>query len=615
LENFEEHEYSSKLNLAVWKKIGKFVKLFKKEFIYIILVMMLVAVIDAIFPILTKYAIDNFVTKKTTDGVIGYTVIVFLTVLIQAINIRIFILLAGKIETELPYNIRKEMFEKLQELHVSYFDKTPVGWIVSRITSDIRKLGHTLSWQLVDFSWATMMMVFMIIIMSILNFKLALVIILLVPILTVISLFYQMKILKNTRKIRKNNSYLTNSFSDCILGVKTIKTLVVEDKFLNEFRKKTENYKKSYIKSVRFSASYTPIVMFLGNIALVVILINGGVKISNNAITYGTLAAFISYAVQFFEPVKTYAAIFARLQHSQAALERIVSLLETDSEIIDKEHVINVYGSNIKTNKDNWPKLHGNVEFKNIYFRYKVGEDILKNFNLKVAKGKKIALVGETGAGKTTIINLLCRFFEPVEGEILIDGVDYRERSQSWLRSNMGYVLQDPHLFSGTIMDNLKFANKDLKDSDVIKASKMLKAHEFITKFEKGYYEEVGEGGNKLSKGQKQLISFVRAIVYNPPIIIFDEATSSIDVKIESNLQYAIDKLLKNRTAFIIAHRLSTVRNADRILLIGSGTILEDGNHKELMDKKGKYFDLYQKQFANKSDSDLLKNINLNDNF
>ncbi|MEN8908012.1 MAG: ABC transporter ATP-binding protein [Clostridiales bacterium] len=608
MNTFEEKEYSKKLNFGVWKKVVKFIVPHKRKFIYLCSIMFLVAAIDAFFPILTKYAIDNFVMEKKTDGVLIYSLIVLFTIFVQAVNVRIFILIAGRIETEIPYNMRKELFEKLQGLNVSYFDKTPVGWIVTRITSDIRKLGHTLSWQLVDFSWATMMMILMIIIMSILNFKLALVIIFLVPILVIISLIYQAVILKNTRIIRKNNSYLTNSFSDCILGVKTIKTLVKEDYFLDEFKINTKNYKKSYTRAVSFSASYSPIIMLLGSIGLAVILVNGGYKINNGIITYGTLAAFISYALQFFEPVKTYAHIFTQLQHSQAAIERIDSLLETESEIVDNPDVIKHYGDYKLLKKHNWPKIIGNIDFKNVYFSYKHGESILDNFNLSVEKGEKIALVGETGAGKTTIVNILCRFFEPNKGKILIDGIDYRERSQNWLRSNIGYVLQDPHLFSGTIMNNLKYSNRDISDEEVIKAAKLLKAHDFISKFEKGYNEDVGEGGNKLSKGQKQLISFVRAVVYNPPIIIFDEATSSIDVETEYKIQYAIDRLLRKRTGFIIAHRLSTIRSANRILVLSNGKIIEEGNHKELLNKKGEYYDLYQKQFSNNIEKDNILN-------
>lgn len=603
--NYEEKDYSKKFNFGVWLKLKDYIMPYKKYFITLLLLMGLIAVIDAVNPILIKYAVDNFIMKKKYDYLYIFIIISLLIAIIQGLNVRTFIMVAGKIETEVTYNIRKKLFNKVHELNVSYFDKTPTGWIVSRITSDIRNLGHTLSWHIVDLSWSSLMMIMMLVFMFILNWKLAMIIMIIVPVLVLISIYFQMKILKSTRLIKKNNSYLTTAFSEEIMGVKTIKTLVKEEHFFNEFKNLTEKYWHSSMRAAIYSAVYTPIVLFLGSIGTVAILVKGGFDVNNSVISYGTLAAFISYTIYFFEPVKMFARIFTQLQHSQASIERVFTLLETKSEIVDREEVIEIYGDYKKPKRENWEPVAGNIEFKNITFFYKAGEEVLRNFNLLVKKGEKIAFVGETGVGKTTVINLLCRFFEPISGRILIDGIDYKKRSQSWLRSNIGYVLQEPHLFSGSIRDNISYANKLLAKEKIIEAAKLVNAHEFIVKFENGYDEDVGEGGNKLSKGQKQLVSFARAIVNDPPIIILDEATSSVDGETELKIQMAIKNILKNRTSFIIAHRLSTIKTADRILVIGNGNIVEDGTHHELIDMKGEYYNLYMKQFADNLDDEV----------
>jgi ATP-binding cassette subfamily B protein len=382
--------------------------------------------------------------------------------------------------------------------------------------------------------------------------------------------------------------------------------LVREDLNLEEFSELTTSLRDSSIKATILSSIYLPIVLVFGSIGTALAITYGGKFVMLDIISYGTLVAFLSYAAQFFEPVRQMAVIFAEVQSAQASAERVFSLLKEDPCIKDREDVIEKYGSIFEPKKETWPEINGKVEFKNVDFSYKDGEVVLENFNLKVNPGETIALVGETGSGKSTIVNLFCRFYEPTNGEILIDGINYKDMPQNWIHENLGYVLQSPHLFSGTIKDNIRYGKLDATDEEIIEASKLVDAHEFIMDTEKGYDTEVGEGGNLLSTGQKQLISFARAIVRNPRLFVLDEATSSIDTETEKIIQDAIQKVLQGRTSFVIAHRLSTIRNADRILVVRDGRITESGNHKELIKLKGYYYNLYTNQFIDEESKSIL---------
>jgi ATP-binding cassette subfamily B protein len=355
-----------------------------------------------------------------------------------------------------------------------------------------------------------------------------------------------------------------------------------------------------------FSSIFYPIVAALCGIGTALALWFGGSGVMMDAISYGTLVAFITYTIQFFEPVEHIARIFAELQSAQASAERVLSMIDTPLEIKDSTEIESKYGDAFQPRKENWEPIKGEVTFRNVSFSYKNGETVLDNFNLHVKAGETIALVGETGSGKSTIVNLICRFYEPTAGEILIDGVDYRERSQLWLQSNLGYVLQSPHLFSGTIRDNIRYGRLEAGDQEIEAAAKLVNAHDFISRLEKGYDTEVGEGGSRLSTGQKQLISFARAVVANPRLFVLDEATSSIDTKTEQVIQNTIQKVLEGRTSFIIAHRLSTIRSADRILVIVGGKVIEEGTHHQLIKRRGYYYRLYTNQFLEEEQARII---------
>lgn len=607
---YQEQEYNKKIDLSLWRKLFKYVMPYKKYMIRLTLVMMAVGGIDVIFPLMTRYAIDNFVIEGKFEGLWIFAAVYGLLVLIQATNVKLLALNAGSIETGVIYDIRRKGFDNLQQLSFSYYDKTPVGWMMARMTSDVQRLGDTIAWGMVDMVWGFTMMVGIAIVMLFINFRLALISLSVVPLLAIASVYFQQKILKAHRRVRKINSRITGAFNEGIMGAKTTKTLVREEENLKEFKGLTLEMFDSSVRAAMYSAVYLPLVVTLGSIGTGLAMWYGGKAVMLETISYGTLVLFISYTIQFFEPVRDLARIFSEFQSAQASAERIMSLIDTKPEITDTPEVLGSFGDVFDPKPENWPEIKGDITFRDVNFSYKDGEEVLENFNLEVKAGQSIALVGETGSGKSTIVNLLCRFYEPVSGEILIDGVNYKERSQAWLQSNLGYVLQTPHLFSGTVKDNIRYGKLDAADEDIINAAKMVNAHEFIMKLEKGYETEVGEGGSRLSTGEKQLISFARAILADPRIFVLDEATSSVDTETEKIIQDAIQKVLKGRTSFIIAHRLSTIRSADRILVISHGKIIEDGNHSKLMRDKGHYYRLYTNQFMEEQEKEILGRVN-----
>lgn len=602
----EEKDYSSNYDLSVWKNLFKYLKPFRKNFIVIGIFMTMLACLDVFIPFLTKYAIDHFIKNQTLEN-FGYFALVYgIAVLLLSGMVYLFIKEAGKVEVGVTYNLRKIGFKKLQELSFSYFDKTAVGWLMARMTSDTNRIGEILAWGLVDFIWGISLMTLISIVLFVLNVKLALITMAVVPLLIVLSIFFQKKILRVSRHVRKINSKITGAFNEGITGAKTTKTLVREEENLNEFSEITTEMKQKSIKSAIISSLYMPIVLSIGSFGLGLALWFGGEQVAETAMTYGTLTLFFYFTVMFYEPIREMSRIFAELQVAQASAERLLSMIDEKPDIVDSEAVIEKYGDAVHLKKENWETLKGDISFEDVTFHYKEDEKILKNFNLDIKAGQTIALVGETGSGKSTIVNLACRFYEPIHGKILIDGVDYRERSQLWLHSNIGYVLQTPHLFSGTIKDNIAYGLLEASELDIIRAAKLVNAHDFIMKFDKGYETEVGEGGAKLSTGEKQLISFARAILANPKLFVLDEATSSVDTETELLVQEAIQTVLHGRTSFIIAHRLSTIRSADRILVIEKGEIIEDGTHDELMRNKGHYYHLYTNQFIEEKEIEVI---------
>ena len=595
----QEKDYTKRFDAGLWWRLVGYMKPYHKHLIFITLTMCISAACDTIFPLLTREAIDKFVTVGSTEGLAWFIFRYAGTVLIQCSCILSFCLLCSRAECGINRHIRRLCFKRLEELSFSYYDQTPVGYIISRMTSDTCRIGETVAWGLIDLFWALAYVVITAVTMFMLNAKLALLVLSVVPVIAVAAVWFQKHILAGYREVRKTNSKITGAFNEGIMGAKTSKTLRREQANCEEFGVLTGTMRRASVRAAVLSALFMPIVTTLGAFAASLVLWKGGQDVFSieSVLTIGTLAAFMQYATGIFEPISSIARIFADLQASQAAAERVIGMLETDPEIADTPEVIEKFGDSFNPRKENWPGIHGDVEFDHVSFRYSVGEEVLHDFSLKVKAGQTVALVGETGSGKSTIVNLVCRFYEPTQGSIRIDGVDYRERSILWLQSHLGYVLQQPHLFSGTIRENIRFGRLDATDAEIEDACRMVDAESFILKLENGYDTQVGEGGNRLSTGQKQLISFARALIANPAIFILDEATSSVDTETEQKLQSAIATALEGRTSFIIAHRLSTIRSADMILVIRNGKIQESGTHKELLKQRGYYYRLYVNQF------------------
>jgi ATP-binding cassette subfamily B protein len=586
MQELHEDLHQEKIDLKLWRQVMHFAQPYKRYIVISVLVSVALAMADALFPYMTKIAIDRFVIPKSTEGIGWFAAAFGLLITVQAFNVYVFISNAGRVETFLTSTIRNAAFAHLHKLSFSFYDTKAVGWLMARLTSDVNRLGEIVSWGMVDLLWGVVAMFAYLIVMFTLNWRLALLTMAVLPILAVASVYFQKRILRSYREVRRVNSQITGAFNEGIMGATTTKILSREKKNLEEFQILTNNLKTAGIRAATFSALFLPIVLVLASVGTTLTLWIGGGGVLAGTISYGVLVAFISYTVQFFEPVREVARVLAELQMAHASAERVLSLLNTEPEIKDLPGI-----------KTDWPPIRGAIRFENVSFAYNPQEPVLQDFNLQVQPGQTVALVGETGSGKSTIVNLACRFYEPTQGRILIDGVDYRERPLAWLQGSLGYVLQSPHLFSGTILENIRYGNLQASDEEVYEAAKLVNAHGFITKLPEGYQTEVGEGGGLLSTGEKQLISFARAILADPRIFVLDEATSSIDTETEQLIQEAIQTVLTGRTSFIIAHRLSTVRSAHVILVIRDGKVQEQGTHQELMQAQGYYYRLYTNQF------------------
>ncbi len=594
----EEQDYTKKLDLGLFKKLFLHMRRHWRNMGFIALSMAVLAITDVFLPLMTRHAIDNYVTPGLPASAMWPFALTYLAIIaVQITAVFFFILLAGRVEFRVAYDMRQKGFRKLQELPFSYYDRMPVGYLMSRLTSDTSNLAEAFGWGLVDLIWASFFLVSCTVSMLLLSWQLALGVLAILPVLALVSVYFQRRILKAQREVRKINSRVIASFNEGVMGAKTTKSLVREQRNFEEFSELTGSMKKAAVRSATLSSLFLPLVISISSLATAYVLGSGASRVLAGALSLGTVTAFVSYSVQFFNPIRDIAATFSEMQRIQAAAERVVGLLETEPDIQDTPEVVQRYGDNFHPKRENWEDISGDVRFEGVGFTYKEGEEVLRDFNLHVPAGQTVAIVGPTGAGKSTLVNLVCRFYEPTTGRILIDGRDYRERSQLWLQSSIGYVLQEPHLFSGTVLENIRYARPDATLEEAVAAARLVNADGFIMKMDKGYDTPVGEGGSRLSTGEKQLISFARAILHDPRIFVLDEATSSVDTETEMAIQHAIEKTLEGRTSFIIAHRLSTIRKADRILLIEDGNVTEEGRHEELLARRGAYYRLYTNQF------------------
>lgn len=594
----EEYGYPTSFDFAQWQKLFRYIRFLKTPFVLLLFAAMATALFDAIFPYFSRYAIDHFIALQTTEGLGVFALLYALAAGLQTGANVIYCQQCIVIEMKVGQALRDAYFEHLQRLPLSFFNVTPVGYLVARVMSDTNQLGSIFSWRLAEFVWNGCYLIFVVISMFLLSWRLALLVLIVVPPIALVCSFFQRRLLRANRRVRRANSTLTASFNENISGAKTIKTLAVEDTVCREFREINLDMRRKAMHAKTLHALFQPLVMFLGSVSLALVMAAGGVMVGPWGIPLGTLAVFISYTMNIVEPIQMVVSVLADAIAVQANVERVNRLLETVPAIQDTPAIEEKYGDIFHPKKENWESIQGDITFQDVTFRYPDGEvNVLEHFNLHIPAGSTVAIVGETGAGKSTLVNLACRFYEPTEGKILIDGVGYRERSVDWLHSNIGYVLQSPHLFTGTIEENIRYGKLDATREEIEQAAKMACAHDFIMAMPGGYQAQVSEGGSQLSTGQKQLISIARAIVANPRIFVLDEATSSVDTETEALIQQIIGKVLENRTSFLIAHRLSTVKNAHVILVVRDGKIIERGTHGELLRKHGYYYSLYTRQF------------------
>lgn len=605
-----ETEFSTKGALFPFlKRIFSYSLRYRKWMIGFVGFVLLVSLVEALMPLVWMKMLDNAVIplveeykQKSLSGqeytpdlgpVSRYVGIVLLLGFVLSASVFMFINFAGRIQEYVMYDIRQDLFRKLQELSFSFYDKSAAGWLMSRISSDTIKVTELLSWAFVECIWGFGMIVFCLTAMFIYNWKLALIVAVTIPVLMIVSFKIRQMILHYSRKSRKFNSEITASFNENISGVEVNKSTVQEQRASSEFEALSEKMRASSYRSEFYSALYQPLVIFGGSIAAAFVLYYGG-KMAVNVppeITVGMLAAFFAYATLIYEPILDISRFYSQAQGSLSAGERIFSLLDTQPAFKDRQDA------------GEFGRIRGEIEFENVSFGYEEGKQVFRGLDLKIKAGTSVALVGETGGGKSTIINLICRFYEPNSGAVKIDGIDYRQMTISSLRSRIGVVLQTPHLFSGSIRENIRYGKSGASDEEIVNSLKLIGADEFTLRLD----EEVGEGGERLSLGEKQLVSFARAVLADPSIFIMDEATSSVDTLTEAKIQKGIKVIMKDRTSVIIAHRLSTIKSCDRILVVRKGKITEDGSHHDLMLKKGYYYSLYTRQLREQREKEALE--------
>lgn len=581
----EEEEHTSELTAPTFKRILGLLRPHRSWMAGFLFTISLTAGLDAVFTYINKLMIDQGISAGSVPNLLKYAATYGGLQLVQAGLVFGFIYMAGVLGERIQYDLRKSVFNHLQDLSLSYYSQNAVGRLMARVTSDTGRVSSLMTWGLLDVTWAIVSVISSTVFMLLINWKLGLVVFSIIPILVIIAVRFRKKILVEFRNSRRANSKITGEYNQNIQGVRVVKALGREDENLKEFSLLTDNMYRASYRAAWLSALFLPTVQIVSAFALGAIVWYGGLQSQIGGFSVGSIHAFISYLTFMIWPVQDLARVYAEMQHSIASAERIFTLLDTAPEVQNHPEAIAA------------ETLRGEIEFDHVDFHYEDDKPILTDFTLKVRPGEMVALVGPTGGGKTTIVNLLCRFYEPKRGVIRIHGEDYTRYTLQSIHSRVGIVLQTPHLFSGSIRENIRYGRLGAGDAEVEQAAKTAGAHDFITTFEKGYNQEVGEGGNMLSVGQKQLISLARAVLANPEIFIMDEATSSVDTLTEALIQKGMEALMQGRTSFVIAHRLSTIRRADRIVVIEDGRIAEMGSHVELLKQRGHYYRLYTQQF------------------
>jgi len=590
--DFEEEEFATRFSGSTLRRIGGQLRPHWRWVAAFLFAVGVVSFFDAYFTFLQKRIVDEGILAHNMPALLRIIGQYGLLILVQAAAVFTMIFLVGLLGERVRYDLRQLMFNHLQDLSLSYYSRTPVGWIMSRVTSDSDRVAELITWGLLDSTWAVLNILSASAFMLFINWRLALVVLTILPVLIYIAVQFRKRILVQFRQVRRMNSKITGAYNENITGVRVVKALGREDSNAAEFGGLTgEMYRAAY-RAAWLSALFLPAVQITSAVALGSIAWYGGLQADAGGMTIGGIQAFVAYITFMLWPIQDMARVYAEMQHALASGERMFSLIDAVPEVVNRPGAVDP-GS-----------LKGEIEFDHVEFFYDDEQPVLRDFSLRVRQGETIALVGPTGGGKSTIVNLLGRFYEPRRGVIRIGGRDYTSLSLNAIQSRIGVVLQTPHLFSGSIRENIRYGRLAASDAEVEQAARMAGAHEFIVTLAKGYDENAGEGGNLLSTGQKQLISLARAVLADPEVFIMDEATSSVDTLTEALIQKGMEHLMAGRTSFVIAHRLSTIKRADRILVIENGAIAEIGTHAELLRRHGHYYRLYTQQFRRELSED-----------
>lgn len=568
------------VDINVFKDLIKFYKIEYKKLYMLMFVVVISGILQAVVPLSIKLLTDDFITKQNLKGFIIAGIGFFSLVIISTLAIYSFYVFGGKLEYQVSKEIRKSVFERIEKFSLTNIKKYETGELISRLTSDVQKLSEVFSWGVIDACHSIIVLLISISIMLYLSYTLTLMLFLILPAIYIVTVIFQKNILKFQRKVRDYNSKIIRSYTESLSYIKTIKALGIEDKKKKEFKAYNEKYRKYNLLSILISAIFVPTVMFVASIGVGFAFNFSSISVMRNVMTYGAFLSFLTYSFQIFEPFKMLAQIFTDLKSAQASAERVFQILYEEDEILEEE----------ESDLD----FEGNIKFENVSFHYFDDDKlILKDFNFEIKNGESVAFIGSTGSGKSTIVNLICKFYNPTSGGIYLDGINYRNIDKTCLYNNLGYLLQQPQLFSISIKENIKFGNENATDEEILKVCNLLGIDEFISKLPNGIDTVIGETGYNISGGQKQLISFARALIKNPKLLVLDEATSSIDTETEKIIQNKMKDILKGKTSIIVAHRLSTIKHCDKIVLIENGNILEQGTHLELLDKKGIYYKMY----------------------
>lgn len=622
---FKEEKLPSKLNFKVWLKIGKYALKQYKLLILCLIMTLFVSFYDSSFiPLMNASAIkaSELMNGNNTTSIfdlviettfifnikasltyLQYMILFIVMILVRSVAIFVLFYFQNIISMRIMVDLRRDSFRKLQELPFSYFDKNSSGWLIARVQNDTSSIGDLISWDVNAIIWALFDLTFTFITMFSINWLYSLVVLASLPIVIIVVPLFEKEVLLRHRKARNAYSYYVGYLAETIDGAKTIKTLSSIDTVKKEADEITTDIKKKRFRAHMINGYVQPILSTLSSLTIALIIFLGLMNVGSldKASLVSTIILFVGFVSSIYNPLQNLSEVFSEIMAGQAGAEKLMQLIEEKVTIVDTPEVIAKYGTILNPKKENYINLDGDIEFSHVSFSYNEGVEIIHDLNLKIDKGTSLAIVGETGSGKTTTVNLLCRFYEPSKGHVYINNIDYKDIGLGCLRSSIGYVQQNPYVFSGTFLDNIIYGRLDATLEDARNACKIVGIDEYIMSTPNGYNTYLPTGGGSLSQGQKQLISFARAILKNPAILILDEATSNIDPLTEVKLQEALMNITKGRTSIVIAHRLSTIVSSDRIIVFDKGKIVEDGNHETLLSRNGIYKKLYNDQFASLS--------------